>query len=97
MSGHCQYPGIYRGTVTNLADPQSLWRIKAKVPQVLGAGETDWALPCYPPGGFGGGTVTYDGTVVQPDISDVLSPGQGVWIMFEGGDLSHAVWLGTWR
>jgi len=26
----------------------------------------------------------------------VPSPGDGVWIMFEGNDIEHPIWLGTW-
>jgi hypothetical protein len=48
MSG---YFGIYRGSVTNNVDPESRYRLKVKVPAVFGVDqETDWALPCFPPG-----------------------------------------------
>lgn len=44
--------GIYKGIVTNDADPEGLYRIKAIVPVVFGntTTETNWALPCFPPG-----------------------------------------------
>jgi hypothetical protein len=45
-----QYFGPYRGQVTNNVDPDGLMRIKARVPDVLGELETNWALPCVPPG-----------------------------------------------
>lgn len=42
--------GKYRGTVTNNADPEGLFRIQALVPQILGTAACDWAWPCFPPG-----------------------------------------------
>lgn len=75
------YGGVYRGLVTNTADPEALGRLKAQVPQLLGQEETDWAWPS------------------QPNIGGVvpLIPGDPVWIIFEGGNTHHPVWLGTWR
>lgn len=71
---------IYKGQVTQTTDPEGLGRLKALVPQLLGHQETDWAWP------------------VQPNIANVvpLNPGDPVWIMFEGDDRQHPVWLGTW-
>jgi len=40
---HERYYGIYRGVVTNTADPYHLNRIKLQVPQILGVAETGWA------------------------------------------------------
>lgn len=37
--------GLYRGTVTTTDDPAGQLRIKAKVPQVFGDDDSDWALP----------------------------------------------------
>jgi hypothetical protein len=72
--------GVYKGMATQTADPEGLGRLKAQVPQVLGNEETDWAWPA------------------QPNIAGVpaLQPGAPVWILFEGGDPHHPVWLGTW-
>lgn len=44
------YYGIYKGIVSNITDPEGRMRIKARVPSVLGEGETEWAEPCVPPG-----------------------------------------------
>lgn len=43
--------GKYRGEVTDIKDPLKMGRVKALCPSVFGpSGETDWALPCMPPG-----------------------------------------------
>ena len=62
-----------------------LGRIKAKVPRVLGDIETGWALPAFIYGG-----ASEQGFFAVPDV------GAGVWIEFEGGDLSYPIWTGTW-
>jgi len=80
------YYGKYRGTVTNNKDPDNLGRVKARVPRVLGEHEeTGWALPAFIYGGAG-----EQGFFAVPDV------GAGVWIEFEGGDLSYPIWSGTW-
>jgi microcystin-dependent protein len=78
-SGNRRFYGVYRGTVTNSKDPKNKRRIKATVPQVLGKEPTDWAWP-------------------TDDSSFYSKPpkiGQGVWVMFEGGDPSFPIWSGT--
>lgn len=80
-----RYFGKYRGQVTDNNDPDSLGRIKATVPRVLGDEETGWALPAFIYGG-----ATEQGLFAMPDV------GAGVWIEFEGGDLSYPIWSGTW-
>jgi uncharacterized protein involved in type VI secretion and phage assembly len=77
--------GKYRGQVTDNNDPDNIGRIKAKVPRVLGDEETGWALPAFIYGG-----ASEQGLFALPDV------GAGVWIEFEGGDLSYPVWTGTW-
>ena len=77
------YFGKYRGTVTDNADPTSRGRIKVKVPALLG--ELDvWAMACVPYAGSGVGFYA------------IPEPGTGVWIEFEGGDLSYPIWTGCW-
>lgn len=76
--------GKYRGTVTDTKDPKSLGRIKAQVPELLGAEETGWALPCVPYAGKGAG------------LFAIPEEGAGVWIEFEAGDLSRPIWTGAW-
>ncbi len=80
-----RFYGKYRGTVTDNADPDDLGRIKARVPRLLGDAETGWALPSFAYGG-----ASDQGLFLVPDV------GAGVWIEFEGGDLSYPIWSGTW-
>lgn len=81
-----RFYGLYRGLVTDNDDPQKLGRVKANVPTVLGDVESGWCMPCVP---YAGDNV---GVAFLPEI------GSGVWIAFEGGDVSFPVWLGCfWR
>jgi phage baseplate assembly protein gpV len=80
-----RYFGKYRGHVTDNRDPSNLGRVKATVPRVLGDQEGGWALPAFCYGG-----ASEQGFFAVPDI------GAGVWIEFEGGDLSYPIWSGTW-
>ena len=80
-----RYYGKYRGQVTDNNDPDNLGRVKAKVPRLLFDEETGWALPAFPYGGK-----SEQGSFFVPDV------GAGVWIEFEGGDLSYPIWTGTW-
>jgi uncharacterized protein involved in type VI secretion and phage assembly len=76
--------GKYRGIVAEV--DAATCRIKATVPAVLGDVSTGWCLPCVPYAGRG------VGIVFLPE------PGSGVWIEFEGGDVSFPVWVGGyWR
>jgi uncharacterized protein involved in type VI secretion and phage assembly len=72
--------GKYRGTVTDV-DAGTL-RIKAKVPAVLADQPSGWARACVP---YAGPNV---GIAFLPEI------GSGVWIEFEGGDVSYPIWAG---
>jgi hypothetical protein len=79
-----RYYGLYRGVVGDTNDPAGANRIRARVPQVLGGALSGWAWPCWPVGDLS----------ILPE--DRLPPvGQGVWIMFEGGDPSKPVWVGV--
>jgi uncharacterized protein involved in type VI secretion and phage assembly len=80
-----RYFGKYRGQVTDNDDPDNLGRIRAKVPRLLGDEETGWALPAFAYGG-----ARDQGFFAVPDVN------AGVWIEFEGGDLSYPIWSGTW-
>jgi hypothetical protein len=79
-----RYYGKYRGYVSNVTDPQRTGRIKAYVPRLLGEAETGWAMPCAPYAG------PDQGLYSLPEL------GAGVWIEFEGGDLSRPIWSGCW-
>jgi uncharacterized protein involved in type VI secretion and phage assembly len=79
-----RYYGKFRGTVTDV-DAGTL-RIKATVPAVLGTQPTGWCMPCVP---YAGNNV---GLAFLPEV------GSGVWIEFEGGDVSYPIWVGCyWR
>ncbi len=81
-----RFYGLYRGIVTDNDDDQSLGRIKAQIPTVLGDVESGWCMPCVP---YAGDQV---GIAFLPEV------GSGVWIEFEGGDVSYPVWVGCyWR
>jgi uncharacterized protein involved in type VI secretion and phage assembly len=80
-----RFYGKYRGTVTKVGTGSDLGRIKAKVPAVLGPDqETGWCMPCVPYAGDNTG------------IAFLPEEGAGVWIEFEGGDVSHPIWVGCY-
>jgi len=72
--------GKYRGVVTDV--DASTFRIKAKVPAVLASQPSGWARACVPFAGDG------FGFAFLPEV------GSGVWIEFEGGDVSYPIWVG---
>jgi hypothetical protein len=76
------YFGKYRGIVTDIADPANRCRIKARVPAVLDDQVSPWAEPALPFAGNG------HGLVMLPVVGD------GVWIEFEAGSISHPIWSG---
>jgi uncharacterized protein involved in type VI secretion and phage assembly len=76
-----RYFGKYRGTVTDNNDPTQRARLKVRVPAVLGDLEV-WAMPCVP---YAGDKV---GFYFLPE------PQTGVWVEFEAGDPSYAIWCG---
>jgi phage baseplate assembly protein gpV len=77
-----RFYGKYRGTVVDV--DASTMRIKASVPAVLPGTTTGWCAPCVP---YAGPQV---GFVMLPDL------GSGVWIEFEGGDVSFPIWTGCY-
>src|SRR4051812_13721125 len=79
-----RFYGKYRGTVS---DVNADGRIKAYVPAVLGDQQTTgWCLPCVPYAGDNAG------------VAFLPEEGSGVWIEFEGGDVSYPIWTGCyWR
>ena len=72
--------GKYRGVVTEV-DADTL-RIKASVPAVLTDQPTGWCRPCVPYAGNGVG------------FAFLPERGAGVWLEFEGGDVSYPIWTG---
>lgn len=71
--------GIYRATVYSNKDPLNQNRLRLQIPQVLGDQITEWVWP-----------VRIEGLNTQ-----LPEPGQGVWVMFEGGDQSFPIWTGV--
>jgi hypothetical protein len=78
--GNRRFPGVYRGVVSQTDDPLNMGRVKLQVPQVMASAVTNWA--------WGVNQVTG-----EPPVTP--SVGQGIWVMFEGGDPSFPVWIGT--
>jgi uncharacterized protein involved in type VI secretion and phage assembly len=78
---HGRFFGKYRGTVTDVRDDG---RIRALVPSVLGDQKTGWCLPCVPYAGKDCGIAFF------PEVDS------GVWIEFEGGDVSYPIWVGAY-
>ena len=74
--------GKYRGVVTDV--DAGTMRVKANVPAVLGQTTSGWARPCTP---FAGPSM---GFAFLPQV------GTGVWIEFEGGDVSYPIWAGCY-
>jgi uncharacterized protein involved in type VI secretion and phage assembly len=72
--------GKYRGVVVDV--DAATMRVKASVPAVLGTQASGWARACTP---FAGPKM---GFAFLPDV------GSGVWIEFEGGDVSFPIWVG---
>lgn len=73
--------GKYAGKVTDNQDSQNLGRVKVSVPAIF-LGEQKWAMPCVPYAG--------------PQVGFYFIPpvGAGVWVEFEGGDVSRPIWVG---
>lgn len=78
-----RYFGKYRGIVTDV--DAATMRVKARVARI-GNVDLGWATPCVPYAG--------------PQVGFCMLPERksGVWIEFEGGDLSYPIWVGCyWR
>lgn len=76
--GKARFYGMYRGVVADTRDPLNKNRIKVRIPQVLDNQVTEWAWP-----------VSTSGLSLPLPLT-----GQGVWVMFEGGDVSFPIWVG---
>jgi hypothetical protein len=78
------YFGKYRGIVTKNKDPEGHRRIQVTIPQLTkqnpGTSNTTWAWPVE----------TASLKTAVPEV------GEGVWIMFEGGDPGYPIWTGTY-
>ena len=74
--------GKYAGKVVSNDDSEQMGRLQVTCGAVLGD-ENVWALPCVPYAGPG------VGFYFIPPVD------AGVWIEFEGGDVSRPIWTGT--
>jgi len=79
LEGIRKHHGIYRGSVYSNKDPLNQRRLRILVPAILGSSPTQWAWP-----------VDSSGVLLE-----VPAVKQGVWVMFENGDPSFPVWVGT--
>lgn len=52
--------GLYRTTVVDDVDPRFLGRVRVEVPELLGEGQSAWAMPCVP--------------YVDPDLNIAMIP-----------------------
>lgn len=77
--GNRRFYGLYRGVVADNNDPINQGRLKLRVPQVLFDQVTDWAW-----------TRNNPGIVATPP-----AVGHGIWVLFEGGDPSFPIAVGT--
>lgn len=71
--------GTYRGVVIDNKDPDGHRRIKVKIPQLNDVDVTNYVWP-------------QETSSVRSEVPDI---GDGVWIIFEGGDPSYPIWCGT--
>lgn len=78
------YYGKYRAFVEDNQDPDSLGRLRLRIPSALGSEITDWALPCVP---FGG--LKEQGFFMIPEIDSQ------VWAEFEEGNIHKPLWVGA--
>lgn len=74
-----RFYGVYRGKVADNRDPNNHGRLRVIVPQLFGNNSTNWAWPIAP---------TSNIVVGTPSIGD------GVFVMFEGGDPAFPLWSG---
>jgi len=80
-----EYPYKYRGFVENNEDPENLFRLKVRVPQIYGDWVPDyWAWPCGIPCGNNAGLT------LIPQKDDCI------WVSFENGDPDYPIWEYGW-
>lgn len=79
MASSEKYDGVYRGKVVSTADPLKKRRLKVLIPAIMGNEPTSWAWPL-------------ENASLKLAVPNV---GQGVWVMFENGDPSYPIWVGT--
>lgn len=86
-----RYPGIYKGIVSDVEDPQARGRVKIMCPAIGQTTPDDvvsWAEPCMT--GLSSGDSSLHGAYFPPEVGDQ------VWVSFEAGDPSYPVYMGGW-
>lgn len=79
MDNIARYYGVYRGVVKSVADPLNQRRVKLVVPQTTGDRVTGWAWPLE----------------TAHTHFEVPPVGQGVWVIYQGGDPDYPLWMGS--
>ena len=79
MDNITRYYGVYRGVVKGTSDPLNQRRVKLVVPQTTGNQVTSWAWPLEP----------------AHTHLEVPPVGQGVWVIYQGGDPDYPLWMGS--
>ena len=77
-----RYLGKYRGIVASNIDPLEQGRLLVQVPDVLAGDPCFWAMPALP------GASPQAGLFTLPPVN------AQVWVEFEQGDPSYAIWVG---
>jgi uncharacterized protein involved in type VI secretion and phage assembly len=77
-----RYLGKYRGIVASNIDPLGQGRLLVQVPDVLAGDPCFWARPALP------GASPQAGLFALPPVN------AQVWVEFEQGDPSYAIWVG---
>ncbi len=77
-----RYLGKYRGIVAGNIDPLEQGRLLVQVPDVLAEDPCFWAMPALP------GASPQAGLFTLPPVN------AQVWVEFEQGDPSYAIWVG---
>lgn len=78
-SGSQRFFGVYRAVVFDNQDPNTLGRLRVKIPQIFADIPTGWCWAASPTG-------------IRTSVPQI---GQGVWVLFEGGDPSFPMWIGV--
>jgi len=92
-AGKKKYFGKYRGIVTNNQDLQNRGRLKLQVPAVLGQYDSNWALPCLPPGSY---VIPKEGAGVWVEFEEG-KPEKPIWVGYwlaEGETIRDVVKVG---
>lgn len=95
-AGNRRFYGIYRGVVTDVNDPKRKGRVRGQVPQVLMKETSGWMWLLVPLVEIIPAAPHEDaGSDIKVTIPRTPKVGENIWVMFEGGDPSFPVVVGT--